>query len=83
MLSENKTSPSSTGPRMARGVQHEDPDRRGEIGGAAAGVDRRDEVRQRLPARGRDLPQLFPKNPFQRNAGAMAGDAQRMLDDFF
>jgi hypothetical protein len=42
---------------MARGVQHEDPDRRGEIGGAAAGVDRHDEVRQRLPARGRDLPQ--------------------------
>jgi len=65
-----------------RGVQYESPYRRGEIGAATPGVDRRDEIGKRLPARVRNSLELVPKSGFHGNARAMARDAERMFDDF-
>jgi hypothetical protein len=48
-------------PRTAHGVQHKHPDRRGEIGVSAPGVNRRDKARNRLAARNCDALKLVPE----------------------
>ncbi len=57
------------------------PQRRGEIRRAALRVDPRDQRRQRAAVRRRDALQRVPEGLFQRDAGAMAGDDERVFFD--
>src|ERR1700690_3265616 len=63
-------------------VEHEQPDGRRQIAVWASGIDLGDEVRQCLVVADGDLLEPSPEGVFKANAGLMASDNDRALDDW-
>ena len=62
-------------------IQHKNADRRGQISAATRAINGADQIGHALPPRMRDLLERRPERIFDADAGFMARDHDRALDD--